>query len=164
MYPIWTVGLGLVLWTAFPEVNSAAQAAALQVSPSQPRSQLLPSFVGSDITQFVPGALSAYLQHQPTDQGSAFFTADSITTAELETVAGIQTFRWIARIPLMVLRVDLFEHYRTSPLTLVECSPYGGAILYAVVDAEDKPQGYLSLVDLQGTTLVMLWERDPHSL
>ncbi|NEQ52949.1 MAG: hypothetical protein F6K11_22885 [Leptolyngbya sp. SIO3F4] len=93
-------------------------------------------------------------------QPSAFFTPESLATGTHLPSPGVG-FNQIARNTGLVRREGLGESLTSAGMIEGEESTYGGHILLGIYNADNQPVNYVSLVDLQGTTLVFTWPSDP---
>jgi hypothetical protein len=71
------------------------------------------------------------------------------------------TARWLDKEPATILRDGLEATYGAAGLRFDEQPPFEGERFFEVRNAEGQTVFYVSLVQLQGSTLLVMWDNDP---
>ncbi|NJL85192.1 MAG: hypothetical protein HC886_03190 [Leptolyngbyaceae cyanobacterium SM1_1_3] len=90
-------------------------------------------------------------------QKSLFFGSDR------EPVSQVSNFKYITRNVDLVAQEDLQPTAEAAGLVFdpSQFELYGGQRLYTLNNANGVPAAYVSLVDLRGGTVVLVWDSDP---
>jgi hypothetical protein len=76
-------------------------------------------------------------------------------------VAGVRVANWLDKEPQTLLRENLQDVYGPRGITFNEMSPFCGERYFQAFTAEGQPFMTFSLVQLQGSTLLIVWETPP---
>ncbi len=93
---------------------------------------------------------------------SSFFVAETSVggVPTSQAVAGARDARRLDGEPADILAKQT-EVYSSAGLSFVEAGSYGGEPLHQLTKADGNVVMYLSLVQLQGSTLLVIWQNDP---
>ncbi|MGC1306628.1 MAG: hypothetical protein WA885_05320 [Phormidesmis sp.] len=78
-------------------------------------------------------------------------------------VLGAKDARWMDKGPDAVL-AELQATYAPSGIVFNQLDSYGGEILYELRTAADQPFMYISLANLKGSSLLVIWQANPHTM
>ena len=95
---------------------------------------------------------------------SSYFITETGTRpyTVIKTVEAARDARWLDKEPSTVL-AEQEDTYSTLGLSFVKVDNYGGEPLYQLTKEDGSPVMYLSLVQLQGSTLLVIWQVDPRA-
>lgn len=96
------------------------------------------------------------LFRRPENASSFLVNAGSAPTP----AAGARDAQWLDKEPDAVL-AQLVATYSPSGVNIAELSPYAGERFFAALTPAGQPFLYLSLVQLKGSTLLVIWENPP---
>lgn len=77
------------------------------------------------------------------------------------TVPGVRVANWLDKEPQTLLRENLQDVYGPRGITFEELPPFCGERYFRGVTAEGQPFMTFSLVTLEGSTLLVVWETPP---
>ena len=78
----------------------------------------------------------------------------------ISPVEGAREARWLDKEPTAVLS-KLTSTYSAAGISFAQVENYGGEALYELTTADGDSFIYLSLVQLKGSTLLVVWQSDP---
>lgn len=76
-------------------------------------------------------------------------------------VSGVRVANWLDKEPQTLLRENLQDVYGPRGITFEELEPFCGERYFRALTAEGQPFMTLSLVRLEGSTLLVVWETPP---
>lgn len=93
---------------------------------------------------------------------SSYFINESVVDGitDVQPVAKARDARRLDKEPAVIL-TELRETYATVGLSFAENGEYGGETLYQLTKEDGSVIMHLSLVQLQGSTLLVIWQADP---
>lgn len=155
---------------AAPQATPTPQpSASIQPSPApsfdpQPsRQQFLSGLGNLGVTDYTDsmGLPPAKLFRRP-ENLPFFFQPDSINGSQLQPLAQVQQARWIDKEPDAVLENSLQKVYGSAGVTFEEQpAGYGGERFFVAKTPAGQPFLYISLVQLKGSTLLVIWNENP---
>ena len=89
------------------------------------------------------------------ENASCFMTPDG------NVVPGVRASNWLDKEPQTLLRENLQDVYGPKGITFAELDAFCGERYFQASTAEGQPFMTLSLVQLEGSTLLIVWETPP---
>lgn len=131
--------------------------------PQPSRQQFLSGLGNLGVTDYTDsmGLPPAKLFRRP-ENLSFFFQPNSINGTQLQPLSQVRQARWIDKEPESVLENSLKKVYEPAGVTFEEQPDgYGGERFFVAKTPAGQPFLYISLVQLKGSTLLVIWNENP---